>query len=150
MKKVVLVLVLLLAIAQVFRIDKTNPPADMAQDFLVLTKASPEMSDRIKNACYDCHSHHSVYPWYTNISPISFLIKSHMKNGRKKLNFSTWSAYDAEKAAHKLEECAEEVGEKHMPLKSYTWLHPKAKLTDKQRDELIAWFNALAIANKGQ
>ena len=41
------------------------------------------------------------------------------------------------------EEMAEEVGEGHMPLNSFTWMHPEARLTDEQRDNLVGWFEAL-------
>jgi hypothetical protein len=68
------------------------------------------------------------------------LIQSHVKGARQELNFSEWTSYPAEKAAHKLEECFEEVGERHMPMKSFTWLHPEAKMDDVQVSALAQWF----------
>lgn len=42
---------------------------------------------------------------------------------------------------HKLEEVAEQVEEKEMPMPSYTYLglHGDANLTDQQREVLIKW-----------
>ena len=39
------------------------------------------------------------------------------------------------------EEIIEMVKEKEMPIPSYTWmgLHPKAKISDAQREALISW-----------
>jgi len=136
--------------AQFFRIDKTNPPADPASDFLKLNPPPEHLAILIKDACYDCHSNHSEYPWYTNIAPVSWWVKNHINEAREHLNFSTWASYDAEKADHKLEECNEEVANGNMPLKSYTWMHLEAKLTEAQRKELADWFDNLRIASRYQ
>ncbi len=131
---------ILLLIIQFFRIDKTNPPADPSADLITNLQPPEDVSIMIKLACYDCHSNHTKYPWYTNIAPISFWIKGHIKHAREELNFSEWTSYDAKKAHHKLEECYEKVMEGHMPLPSYTWMHSESKLSDKQRTVLANWF----------
>jgi len=136
------ILVLLVAI-QFIRINKTNPTVDPQEDFLQLTSADAEISSLIKDACYDCHSHEVEYPWYTNIAPVSWWIKGHINNGVKHLNFSTWGTYEAGKMDHKLEECIEMVEKGEMPLKSFTWMHPEAKLTDNQREKLVSFFQSV-------
>lgn len=146
-KKILLGLVAFFITIQLIRIDKTNPAYNEAEDFLTVTQAPADMAALVKTACYDCHSHQSAYPWYTNIAPVSWLIANHIKEGRQHLNFSTWSSYPAEKAAHKLEECAEEVSEGEMPMKSYVLMHSEAKMTDAQKEKLVAWFNELRINN---
>lgn len=146
-KKILLGLVAFFITIQLIRIDKTNPAYNEAEDFLTVTQAPADMAALVKTACYDCHSHQSAYPWYTNIAPVSWLIANHIKEGRQHLNFSTWSSYPAEKAAHKLEECAEEVSEGEMPMKPYVLMHSEAKMTDAQKEKLVAWFNELRINN---
>jgi hypothetical protein len=136
-------LLVFIIIAQFFRIDKTNPESDPANDFITINNPPPELATLMKNACYDCHSNHTRYPWYTNIAPVSWWIKGHINYAREQVNFSEWTAYDAKKANHKLEECVEWVGEGKMPLKSYAWLHKEAKMTDTQRKELADWFEGL-------
>jgi hypothetical protein len=133
-----------LVIMQFFGIDKTNPPIDKSQEFLALTSPPAEVADLLKAACYDCHSHEAKYPWYTNIAPVSWWIASHIEHGREELNFSTWGTYEAAKAAHKAEEAAEEITEKHMPITPYLIAHSEAKLSDDQRERLANWFLALA------
>lgn len=146
-KKILIGLVAFFITIQLIRIDKTNPAYNEAEDFLTLTQAPADIAALVKTACYDCHSHQSAYPWYTNIAPVSWLIANHIKEGRQHLNFSTWASYPAEKAAHKLEECAEEVGENKMPMTSYVVMHSEAKMTDAQKEKLVAWFNELRITN---
>lgn len=142
LKRILLGLVAVLVILQFFRIDKTNPPLDQPNDFITQTNPPQEIAALLKDACYDCHSHETKYPWYTNIAPVSWWIKDHIDEAREHLNFSIWGTYEAKKRAHKLEECYEEVEEKHMPLKSYTWMHPEAKLDESQRSKLVKWFKA--------
>ena len=97
----------------------------------------------LRSACYDCHSNSTIYPWYTKVQPLGWWIKGHVRNGRKKLNFSEWTTLDEERKSHKLSECVEEIEERHMPLKSYTWLHPLAKMDDQDRERLAAWLGSL-------
>ncbi|HMQ48440.1 MAG TPA: heme-binding domain-containing protein [Saprospiraceae bacterium] len=141
-KKIGLGLLAVLVIIQFIRIDKTNPAVEPGKDFLAAAGVPAETGQLIKAACYDCHSHHTIYPWYTNVAPVSWWIKKHINEGRKHLNFSTWADYDAKKKDHKLEECVEEVKEGHMPIASYTWMHPEAKLSQQQKEQLVAWFDA--------
>lgn len=143
LKKILLGLVAVLVIIQFFRIDKTNPPVDASQDFMTLTSPPAEIAQIMKDACYDCHSHETAYPWYTNVAPVSWWVKNHINEGREHLNFSIWGTYTEKKADHKLEECYEEVEEGKMPMDSYTWAHAEARLTDTQREQLVSWFKSL-------
>ena len=133
-------LVAVLLFIQLFQIDKTNPEPDPAADFLNLEQAPAEVALIMKNACYDCHSFETRYPWYTSVQPVAWWVKGHITEGREQLNFSKWGAYSAKRKDHKLEEMVEMVEEGEMPLKSYTWAHPDARLTSEQRSALIAWF----------
>ena len=141
-KRIAIVLLIALVIIQFIPIDKTNPPVNQEQDLITLLDPPVEIATTIKKSCYDCHSHHTTYPWYTNIAPFSFWIKDHIADGRRHLNFSTWGTYDKERAHHKLEECFEEVAEGHMPLPSYLWIHSEAKLSDDLRNRLSEWFKS--------
>jgi hypothetical protein len=137
------VLLVVLIIVQFFRIDKTNPPIKPEMDFINITKPSPEVAQILKTSCYDCHSHESVYPWYTNVAPVSWWIKSHINDARRHLNFSEWGNYSSKKADHKLEECVEMTEEGEMPLASYTLIHSNATLSKQQQQALVTWFKSL-------
>ncbi len=139
-KRILVVLLVALIGIQFIRIDKTNPDSDPAKDFIHLEQPPDEIARLLKVACYDCHSHHTIYPWYTNIAPFSFWIKDHINHARSHLNFSEWADYDRGRKHHKLEECYEEVEEGHMPLPSYLWLHDEAKMSDQQIGNMVSWF----------
>lgn len=127
-------------IIQFFPIDKTNPITNEGMDFLKIKNTPEPIAKLIRNSCYDCHSNETKYPFYSNVQPVAWLLKNHIDEGRKELNFSTFATYEPKRQAHKLEEAAEYVEQKNMPLESYTLGHSDAKLSDEQRKQLVNYF----------
>lgn len=138
-KNIGLVLLLVLVISQFIPIDKTNPPLEPANDFLVLTNADAKMATLFQSSCYDCHSHTTEYPWYTNVSPFSFWIAGHIRNARKNTNYSTWGDYTKNEKLARLQTTIEVISEKRMPAASYMMMHAQAKLSDENRTEMVDW-----------
>jgi hypothetical protein len=139
-KRILIVLLIVLIGMQFISIDKTNPETNPNEDFVTIVNPPADIIEIMKVSCNDCHSHQTRYPWYSNIAPVSFWLKDHIKHGRGHLNFSIWGTYEPRKAHHKLEECFEEVKEGHMPLPSYLWTHKDARLSEAQRERLAGWF----------
>ena len=142
-KKIGIGLLLVLIVAQFFQPTRTVEPTKAEFDFLTRHKPPVATANLIKLACYDCHSNETRYPWYANISPVSWWLNNHIVEGRKELNFSLWATYSTDKANHKLKECEEKIREKSMPLQSYTWTHSEARLSEDQRRELANYFLSL-------
>jgi len=147
-KPVLLALLALLAIIQFFQIAKTNPPHDTSKDFITIQNPPQEVAKLLQDACYDCHSHLTEFPWYTNVQPLAWWIKDHINDGRRHLNFSTWADLNAKRKARKAEELVEMVGEEEMPLKSFTWTHPEARLTNLQRKKMVDWLKTVETKEK--
>ena len=142
-KKIGLGILAVLLLIQVIRREKNQSTESFAAtDYISQEQPPAAVSKILKDACYDCHSNHSAYPWYSEVAPVSWWITSHINGGKQHLNFHEYGNYSAKKAAHKLEECHEMIEKKSMPLKSYTWLHPEAKLTEEQRVMLVDYFKA--------
>jgi hypothetical protein len=142
-KKILLTLLVLFVLIQFFRIDKTVPEFDRSKDFMEITQPIADVRGILITTCYDCHSHETRYPWYSQVAPVSWWVKHHINDGKKHLNFSEWGLYSAKKADHKLDECIEEVGDGKMPLKSYTWTHEDAQLSKDQVKLLEDFFVGL-------
>ena len=100
---------------------------------------SAEVEDLFVKACFDCHSNNTYYPWYSKIQPVAWFMAHHVDEGRGHLNFSEFASYDAKKQDHKLEEVIDAMKEGWMPLDSYTWMHSEAKLTQAERETIVAW-----------
>lgn len=94
-------------------------------------------------ACYDCHSNHTGYPWYADVQPAGWWLAHHVTEGRRALNFSEFGGYAPRRAARKLDAIANEVNDGGMPLWSYTWMHPAARLSPEQRKIIVDWAQAL-------
>lgn len=137
------VLIGLLLVAQIVPINRSVPAdLDPQQDFLTYSNTSEMITGLVKEACYDCHSYQTEYPWYAKVAPVSFWIQNHVNHGRENLNFSTWTAYPIDKQIHKLEEIIEEVEEGHMPLPAFVRRHPEADLSDHQKEQLLRYFRS--------
>ena len=130
MKKILIALVVILIGIQFIPVDRKNPPITMD------INAPDNVASILRASCYDCHSNETNWPWYSHIAPVSFLVAGDVKDGRKNLNFSEWDKYSSSKQSELLEEMIEEVEKEEMPLTSYTFTHPSAKL-DPYRINLI-------------
>ena len=131
-KKLVLcaaTLALGVVVAQFFQPEFSNPPADPAASFAAVAKPPHEVVAIVDRSCRDCHTNHTVWPWYSKISPMSWLIARDVKEGRARLNFSHWNIYSPEMSQLRLREACDEVRAGKMPLGLYLPLHPEAKLS---------------------
>lgn len=109
--------------------DHTNPPIISEP-----TWDSPRTKELFTNACADCHSHQTKYPWYSNVAPVSWLLARDVEEGREHFNVHAWGAQKKNEG----DKAAKEVREGEMPLWFYLPTHPEAKLTDTQKQELIS------------
>lgn len=143
-KKILWALLIIIVVIQFIRPEK-NQAATVAANDISKHYAVPEnVSAILKRACNDCHSNNTNYPWYSNIQPVGWWLASHVKDGKKHLNFSEFANYEPKRQHHKLEEVIEEVRENHMPLDSYLWIHDEAKLTNAEKEAVLLWASILA------
>ena len=114
--------------------DHMNPPvaAEPRWD-------SPETRALAKQACFDCHSNETEWPAYSNVAPVSWLIRSDVSRGRRHLNLSKWSEYSLLRKERSLSEMANQVKDHEMPLRQYTLLHPKARLSESEVNAIFRW-----------
>ena len=121
----VLVLVLLFGVIQLvpYGRDHSNPAVQQEPEW-----NSPETRELASNACFDCHSNETTWPWYSNVAPVSWLIQHDVEEGRSFLNLSEWGLREMES-----EEIGEVVHEGEMPPWYYVMLHPEANLTASEK-----------------
>lgn len=139
LKKLLLVLLLIFVVAQFFGPEKNEGDLVSLNAFYEETNPSDNVKLILKEACLDCHSNITRYPWYSKITPVNYWMAEHVNNGKRHFNVSNWDTLSVKRKDHKFEELIEMVEDKEMPLESYTWGHPEAKLTDTQIKDLIDW-----------
>ncbi len=112
--------------------DHTDPPvlAEPQWD-------SPQTRDLAVRACFDCHSNQTVWPWYSNVAPLSWLIQHDVNEGRSRLNFSDWN-----RPRREVDEVGRDVQRGRMPPSYYILLHPSAGLSPQEKQALINGLNA--------
>ena len=106
-----------------FKLD--NPPVTHTVNW-----DSAETERLWNQTCADCHSNETVYPWYSYVAPVGWLVAHDTHEGRSELNISTNQNID-------LEEMIESIREGEMPMPIYTITHPEARLTDAEKQMLI-------------
>jgi mono/diheme cytochrome c family protein len=84
-------------------------------------------------ACGDCHSNETRWPWYSHVAPVSWFLQNHVNHGREEFNVSRWGIGENEG-----DEAAANVRKHKMPLRSYLWGHPEARLSDAERAAFAA------------
>ncbi len=142
-KRIILGGVAVLAISQLARPSRVNPPVTAAHTIDAVLTVNPEVAATFKRSCNDCHSNLTVWPWYSNIAPVSWLLAYDARRGRTALNFSEWTTYSDKEQQDKLKEICSEVSDKEMPGIPYTLLHPEAKLTDADTGFICAWTKSM-------
>ena len=96
---------------------------------------SPETRALAVRACFDCHSNETVWPWYSNIAPISWLNQHDVDEAQQRLNFSEFDLAKSRQGA--IFEIEEAIRSGEMPMPIYVMMHPTAKLTSAEKEQLI-------------
>lgn len=138
-KKVLLGLLVVLVIIQFMQPEK-NIDAKPQENYIgKLYPLTDTVENILKVACFDCHSNNTSYPWYNHIQPVAWWLSSHIKDGKKHLNFDEFTTYSLKRQDHKLDEVIESLEDSWMPLESYTFIHKDAVLTEEQTKLIIDW-----------
>jgi len=118
---------------QFIPVVRSNPP------ILAEIKAPEEVLTIFRRACYDCHSNETIWPWYSYVAPVSWLVESDVKVGRSNVNFSEWNEYSQKLQNLKRYKIGKEVVEGEMPLWFYILLHSKAQLSPADIELIVSW-----------
>ncbi|QQR74595.1 MAG: heme-binding domain-containing protein [Holophagales bacterium] len=121
---------------QLLPVDRSNPPASET------VSAPPAVMSILRRACFDCHSHETVWPSYSAVAPISFLVAHDVAEGREHLNFSAWDRYDEQDRAKLRRKAWKEAARGDMPLPIYLPLHSEARLSPADVEQLRLWAEA--------
>ncbi|TGL18893.1 heme-binding protein [Leptospira yanagawae] len=135
MKRIFYLLFSVFLFFQLFPVPRENPPVTAEID------APNEVKTILKRSCYDCHSNETVWPLYSYIFPISYLVTNHVTEGREELNFSDFRSLAERKQRKKIYEVWEQVDEGEMPPKDYQLLHPSSQLSEVDKEVLKNWAN---------
>jgi len=138
-RKIFIVLVVLLVLIQFIRPARNNGLAATPKDVTHYVQVPDTVMHILQRSCYDCHSNHTVYPWYVEVNPVGLWLNNHIQDGKRAINFSDLTSLDKRKLDHRFKDIAEEVESGDMPLSSYTLIHTYAKLNKDEIKTLKDW-----------
>lgn len=137
-------------VLQFIRPDMTNPPVVPELTLEATTEVPENVRAILTRSCADCHSNNTVYPWYSHIQPSGWFQDSHIRDGRRELNFSEWARLEDRRKKRKLEEICEQVETREMPLASYLWIHWDAQMSDEEIRIVCDWTKAEIVKVSGK
>ena len=137
LKQAAVAFVIAFAVAQLFRPARTNPPTDASRTIQAHEGMTSGLVVVLDRACRDCHSNGTVWPWYTQIAPLSWLMAYGVNEGRKAVNFSDWAAYRPDRQRELLLESCRDATKGKMPG-AYTLLHPDMRLSTQDVETICA------------
>jgi hypothetical protein len=131
---------------QMVRPDQNNPRIDATQTIEAQMHVPADVAGILNSACRDCHTDSTVWKWYGNIAPISWLMVSDVNSGRNKMDLSQWTKLSKARQEDRLKGMCDEVTKGDMPLWYYRPLHPEARLSDADKQKLCDWTKAALAA----
>jgi len=144
LKIALLLIVLGLVIAQFFRPERFSTGEVTKDDITNVLQVPDDVQKILKRSCFDCHSNHTIWPWYTNVSPVNWLVYDDVNTGRHKMNFSEWGKLSVSKQSTKLQNICDNIKDGDMPLPKYLLIHRDAVLSQQEKDILCKWADAQA------
>jgi hypothetical protein len=99
----------------------------------------PEVRALIERSCADCHSNETVWPWYSYVAPVSWLVERDVRHGRDHMNFSRWPEYSFQQQEKLLADIATALKNREMPVPQYAVIHRDARLSDAEIDIVYQW-----------
>ncbi len=137
--KIVAGVLIVLVIMQFVSSTDNNGSAYGANDITHVIPVPDTVKHILENSCFDCHSNHTNYIWYSSVQPIGFWIGHHINEGKEEINFSEYRVYSAKRKAKKMQNIVKQLKNDKMPINSYLRLHPEATLTPEQKQMVINW-----------
>jgi hypothetical protein len=139
-KKVVFALIGVFVLIQFVQPKRTNPPVVPSRSLEAHVPVPPQVSAILKRACGDCHSSETVWPWYSHVAPVSWLVADDVNVGRSHINFQDWEAQvNATEAAEHIGLICKEVRENGMPPFSYRIMHKDSRLSADDVNTICTW-----------
>jgi hypothetical protein len=130
---------LLIAVAIASALTYPRAAANSDRPLFEGARIDPRVLATFRRSCADCHSDATRYPWYSYVAPASILISIDVARGRERLNLSRWNEYSPVRQQRLLSEIANQVRDREMPLRMYTFIHREAILSDTEVSEVFKW-----------
>ena len=131
--------VVLFGLIQIIRPARTNPPIYPTHEIAASASVDPAVIAILNRSCYDCHSNRTIWPWYSGVAPVSWLVTSDVNGARRHMNFSEWLTYPPDKQVKLLGNICKRVKEADMPPIQYIPMHRGSRLRSADVTTICNW-----------
>jgi hypothetical protein len=138
-KKILLILFIVFIAIQFIQPARNRSGQILSTDITKVVSFPENVRIIFRNACYDCHSNNTNYPWYSYVQPVGWILNNHVNDGKKELNFSEFGSYATRRQLSKLKSIGDQIKDNEMPLYLYTIMHKKATLSKEAKSIIINW-----------
>jgi hypothetical protein len=80
---------------------------------------TPSVRNIFSQACINCHSEKTRWPWYSEVAPVSWFVEGDVKRARNRLNLSRWDVLDKAEQRLLLTSIATVIENREMPPRRY-------------------------------
>jgi hypothetical protein len=123
---------IMLVAMQLVPIPRDNPPARGTVQW-----DSTQTKELVNRACMNCHSNETQWPWYSYVAPGSWITAVHVSSARQQFNLSEITALSSNRKVRLARSMVDQIRNGVMPPSDYLVLHPEARLTPTEKEQLI-------------
>ncbi len=145
-KLALLLLIVVLIVLQFFQPEKNQGSITQESDLIVVASVPDSLAEILITSCYDCHSNHTEYPWYSRISPVSWYLYKHLRDGKEELNLSEFGNLSKAEKIGTLSDLYDALEAGTMPLQSYMLIHRDARMSQEKIDALLDWADQTSLS----
>lgn len=141
----IIVAILTVSLGGIVMVSLTNVQSISNPPVTGEIQVPPKVKQIFERACYNCHANETQLQWFDKLPMISSVVARDITEARKHLNFSTWNNLSPADQKGTLWEIYTMVNAGKMPLKSYTVLHPSAKVSVGELSVLKSYLQTFKI-----
>jgi len=114
-------------------------PSSTKLPILAGSRADPQVVAIVERSCQSCHSSNTEWPLYGRVFPVTLLLEHDIRMAKSHMDLSRWPEYEESRKRLLLSEIGVVVRNGSMPPRRYTMLHPEAKLSSEEANEIYQW-----------
>jgi hypothetical protein len=128
----------------------SQPARAVRRPILAGSGADTRVVAIFERSCTNCHSSNTQWPLYGRIHPVSLILRNDIRTAKSHMDLSHWEAYGDSRKRQILSEIGSVVRNGSMPPRRYTLLHPQAKLSVDEANEIYQWTRSARRSLKEQ
>lgn len=142
LKRTIIIVAAIFVAIQFVRPSRTNPSINPSLEIGAVQAVTPQAQSILNRSCDDCHSNRTVWPWYSEVAPSSWLVASDVNGARRRMNLSEWGKYPYYKRLDRMNGICKRVTRGSMPPWQYLLMHSTARLSAADVKALCQWARA--------